>query len=236
MKRIFQILAATAVTTALAGAARAGTVSGTGLNSTNSNMLYLAGGSGSATYDSSSGGFAHLTTGPTGDLSVNQALVGVIGPFGAVRNTTMSFTVTNESGNPEEPYAAFKLFGDGGSGSPLLVISLSNTHDLTSTTPIHVYDQSTGLEAVNTTWGETLSDLYDQKFSNGTAYGDMTVQRGYVYIGNWADTGTKTADITSITVDSVSVAPLPGSASCGLALLGCIAVIGTTRRLRPRVA
>ena len=201
-----------------------------------SNVVYGASGTGSASYNAAAPGYASLATGSSGDLNLNDAVVGLKGPLGTLSNLSMSFTVLDQSGVSNQPYAAFGLDAYGDGSHTLLVISLDSTPDLNGSTSIHVFDLTTQAEAANTTWGETLAQLYGQTYSNGTSYGDMTVQRAYVYIGDWDTTGAKTADIGSITITAV---PLPSAAKTGLATLAVIAAASLLHgkvRGRPRIA
>jgi len=232
MKGSLWMLGAVVSAAAMVGTARASSVTVSGADFNGANIYYGSSGTGSAGYSASPTGHAALSTGPSGNLLDNQAVVGVTQSFGDLRYLSMSFTAENETGVSNEPYAAFKLDANGDGSHYLLVLSLDSTPNLNSGSGIHVFDFNTGLEADHTTWGEKLSDLYDATFTNGVKFGDMNVVRSYVYIGNWAGTGAKTADITSITVDAAVAAPLPASVWSGMVLLAGLGIAARVKRVR----
>ncbi|MGN6370458.1 MAG: hypothetical protein ACTHN5_19560 [Phycisphaerae bacterium] len=232
MKTSLWMMGAVLAVGAMGVSARASSVTVSGSDFNGANIFYGASGTGTAGYSATPTGHAALSTGPSGNLLDNQAVVGVTQSFGDLRYVSMSFTAENQTGNSEQPYAAFKLDANGDGSHYLLVLSLENAPDLNSGSSVHVFDFSSGLEADNTTWGQTLSSLYDTTYTNGTKFGDMNVVRSYVYIGEWADTGYKTADITSITVNTASAVPLPASVWSGMALLAGLGIVSRVKKAR----
>lgn len=185
------------------------TISGEGFDPTKGLVSYSgeAGGPGgnySAVYDAEKG-CASLSI----DIAsaATEAWVKALGPFGRLRDVSMSFEVGDQGGTiGNGPYAGFDLDYTGDGVRDVIVISMGG-NEFNGNSYIHV------VGADNSYWNYTLSSIYDESYG-GVKFGDMTLLAATVYIGNWPSPGkTKTADITSITV-------VPEPATVGLLALG----------------
>ena len=160
------------------------------------------------TYVSGSPGYEHLAY-----SGVDDAVVGVVGPLGALDNLSMSFQYSNPIGTGNAPFAAFGVSVDGnwgaGSAYEYEIISMDG-NQLNGTSRVHVWDfnlnggQGGDVAGLGQSDNVTLDDVLgiDNSY-NGVAFGDLEVMRAYAYIGDTGGSSSGSVDINSITITSV---------------------------------
>ena len=207
MKKLLILLAILAIQPPTAASAGTVVISGTDLNGVSVSSYNGA-------YAASPSGHVHLAySDPTDD-----AAVFVKGPFGFLRDLSMSFDYSNLSGgNGNLPYAEFwVVLPDNSLG---LILGMGGT-PLDDASLIHVANYSGP-----TYWGQSLGSLLNETYQ-GVAFGDMTVKYVGVGIGDWPDVGDTGVDIDSITVSS----SVPDAGSSLLLLGMSLTGLGAIRR------
>src|ERR1039458_4069384 len=165
------------------------------------------------TYVPGSPGYEHLAY-TVADSPNNDAVVGVIGPLGALNSLSMSFAFSNPILTGNAPFAAFGISDNstGAADNHRLNVISENGNQLIGTSLVHVWDWTLNGGAggdVAGMSGVTLNSIL-------ATYGTWEVMRAYAYIGDTGGPSSGSVDINSITVSPV---PEPTTMIAGALLL-----------------